>query len=189
MNLFTLMLIALSLSMDAFAIAVCNGIVYGESKRNALFAAVAFGLAQGIMPLIGYFAGSRFYDIISDYDHWIAFILLVFIGGRMLYSGIKEFNHIYIDVFTGVLTIKMIVIQAIATSIDALAVGISFAALDVDIYLAAILIAATTFICSYLGSKLGQKWGVFFKRWSTIAGGAILCLLGIKIIFEHLGIM
>ena len=188
MNFSTLFLIALSLSMDAFAVAVCNGISYGGQRRTALLTACSFGLAQGFMPVLGYFAGVSIGDTISAYDHWIAFMLLSIIGGKMLRDGIHEFNQpLIISHKQMYLGLKLVMIQAIATSIDALAVGISFAALQVNIFEAALLITITTFICSFIGSYLGQTWGIMLKRWATIVGGLILCLLGIKILAEHLG--
>lgn len=182
----TLLLIALGLSMDAFSVSVTNGLC-GKNVgiKNTLLIGLFFGGAQAIMPVIGYYAGNIFAGYIESVDHWIAFFLLGIIGLKMiLEAGDKlktpqkcEYNS---------LTVKMLFFQAIATSIDALAVGVSFAALKINIAAAAAEIGLTTFLLSLLGVFIGKKAGNILKEKAEIIGGAILILIGTKILVEHL---
>lgn len=188
MNFPTLLLIALSLSMDAFAIAIANGVAHQGRLRQVLLTALAFGIAQGLMPLLGFGLGLGFSRIISDFDHWVAFFLLALIGGKMLLEGIKELRDPN-PAPPRPLTLRMLLVQAVATSIDALAVGVSFAALQVNIAAASLLICVVTFLCCLLGGLIGSRWGSLLKKGATIVGGVILILIGLKILLEHLGIL
>lgn len=182
MNIFEILLIGLGLSMDACAVSMTNGMCYKQIKlKHTLFIGLAFGVFQGIMPLIGYYAGSVFSSQIATIDHWIALILLCIIGGKMIYDGLHHDSSCSIRP----LTFKLLLLQGIATSIDALAVGVSFAAMNVNIYLAVALIAATTFILSIIAVWLGKKVGDKLNAKAEIFGGTILVLIGLKIFVEH----
>lgn len=187
MGLMELFLIAVGLSMDAFAVAVCKGL--GMKKldlRRAGLVALFFGGFQGLMPLTGWILGSQFEQYIVSIDHWIAFLLLGYIGGKMIWDAFHDDGECECcDNFS----IKELFIMAVATSIDALAVGITFAFLRVDIGPAVAFIGSITFILSFLGVFIGFKFGSKFKSKATLAGGVILCLIGAKILLEHLGIL
>lgn len=188
MELLTLFSIALGLSMDAFAVSISNLLFYKNfTKKQAVLSAFTFGIFQGIMPVIGYFAGSLFFDIISKLDHWIAFFLLLYIGMDMILDAIKEMrkNPNNSVVTSNQYTVKTLLLQGVATSIDALAIGISFAALNINIITASIFICLTTFICCLLASFLGKKFGNLLQEKAKIFGGAVLVLIGIKILVEH----
>lgn len=187
METMTLFLTAIGLSMDACAVSISNGMCYANiTKKQILSTATAFGLFQALMPVIGYFIGLTFRDIISFLDHWIALILLGYIGGKMIFEAIKELKEPEACLTSEkTLTFKTLNLQAIATSIDALAVGIGFAVIKVDIISAAIYIGITTFICSFIGSYLGKRFGQMFKQKAEILGGAILIFIGVKIFLEH----
>lgn len=189
MGLFEILMIGIGLSMDAFAAAVCKGLNMRKvTTKNVLIIGLFFGGFQAIMPFIGYFLGKQFEAYIVSIDHWVAFILLAFIGGKMIY-----------DVLNGeegeccnqedVLKIKEVFTLAVATSIDALAVGISFAFLRVNIIEAISLIGVTTFVLASIGVMIGKKFGNKYKDKATLAGGIILILIGLKILGEHLGII
>ena len=188
MGLAELVLLAVGLSMDAFAVSICKGL--GMKKIN-LQVAVVLGLFFGGMPVIGWALGSQFIGIIGPIDHWIAFILLAFIGGKMLWEAFTEDKDE--DEGDGKdaeeLDLGEYLILAIATSIDALAVGISFAALSVDIVPAVSLIGVTTFIFSVAGVAIGHTFGARYEKPATIVGGVVLILIGLKILLEHLGIL
>lgn len=180
-----LFLIALGLSMDACAVSVCKGLSVQKLKlRHALLAGIYFGLFQGLMPLIGYALGFRFEHLIKEIDHWIAFVLLAVIGINMLRESFGETEE-HNDDFG----VKTMLVLAVATSIDALAVGIGFAFLNVNILAAAIFIALITFTLSALGTYVGHKFGERFKSKAEFAGGVILIGMGLKILLEHLGII
>lgn len=184
MGLAELVLLAVGLSMDAFAVSVCKGL--GMKKINLKVAVVLglfFGGFQAGMPVIGWALGSQFMGIIGPIDHWIAFILLAFIGGKMLWEAFTEDKDVEKIDLGEYLTL------AIATSIDALAVGISFAALSVDIVPAVSLIGVTTFIFSVAGVAIGHTFGARYEKPATIVGGVVLILIGLKILLEHLGIL
>ena len=187
MGKMTLFLTALGLSMDACAVSISNGMCYYNiSKRQIIITATAFGLFQALMPVIGYFIGLLFSHAIQALDHWIALILLGFIGGKMIFDAIKELREPEVCLTnTRTLTFNMLIIQAIATSIDALAVGISLAVMQVDIISAAFYIGVITFICCILGSYLGKCFGKMFKQKAEIFGGAILIFIFVKIFLEH----
>lgn len=188
MELFTLFLIALGLSMDAFAVSVSNGMCFKNFKKSQAFvSSFAFGIFQGLMPLIGYFAGSLFFNTISKLDHWIALILLSYIGINMILDAIKELKNKCENRKNDLndYTIKTLLLQGIATSIDALAVGISFAALNINILTATMFICGVTFICCLIGSVIGKKFGHLLQEKAKIFGGIILIFIGLKIFIEH----
>ena len=184
MSLWELFIIAVGLSMDAFAVSVCKGLsVQKVGLRHAALAGLWFGGFQALMPLLGWLLGSRFQSAIERFDHWIAFALLVFLGINMLREARGEEESV-----DGSFAWKVMLLMALATSIDALAVGVTFAFLRVTILPAVIFIGCTTFLLSALGVRLGS---VFGQRWRTAAeilGGVILILMGVKILLEHLGV-
>ena len=182
----TLFVLAVGLSMDAFAVAVCKGLAMKKmSWKNAVIVGLWFGTFQALMPVIGYFLGVSFADRIKCVDHWIAFVLLALIGGNMIREAFgKEEERASAD-----LDVKTMFIMAVATSIDALAVGVTFAFLNQNMPLAVSLIGVTTFMLSMLGVKVGNLFGVKYKSKAEFIGGLILILLGAKILLEHLGII
>ena len=184
MGFFELFLIGIGLSMDAFAVAICKGLGMERiNKRDTLLLALFFGGFQALMPLTGYLLGSRFASYIERWDHWIAFVLLAFIGGNMIRESREqeeeEIEHRYRELFT----------LAVATSIDALAVGVSFAFLGVHIAPAVTLIGCTTFVLTLVGVWVGNLFGSRYKSRAELTGGIILILIGVKILLEHLGIL
>lgn len=184
MDVLTLLLLALGLSMDAFAVSITNGMVYKNYKRkDVILAAITFGFFQGIMPIIGYFAGKQFSGLIQGLDHWIALILLGYIGGKMMWDALHEDNE---DEVSKEFKTKDLFMQGIATSIDAMAVGISFALFDLNIFAVASLIGITTCLICLLGALLGKKIGNLIKSKSLFVGGLILVLIGLKIFIEHM---
>ncbi len=187
MGIIELLLIAISLSMDAFAVSVCKGLSTARLKpKHYLIIGVWFGGFQALMPTIGYFLGSLFEKYITSIDHWVAFLLLAFIGGNMLKEGFSKDEEQAGDSFSFVTMLLL----AVATSIDALAVGITFALLpNVNIVAAVLFIGATTFILSAVGLKVGNVFGLKYKSRAEIAGGVILILIGLKILLEHLGVL
>lgn len=185
MDFITILFIAVGLAMDAFAISVTKGIVMKSIKvSNSLMIAIFFGSFQAIMPVIGWFAGLSFKTFISKFDHWIAFGLLVTIGIKMIYEAgkIKESEKSVSN-----LSIFVLFMLSIATSIDALAVGLSFAFLDISIITPAIVIGFITFILSFLGVFIGNRFGHLFEKKIEVVGGTILIAIGAKILFNHLG--
>lgn len=190
MGFVELFLIGVGLSMDAFAVAICKGLnMRGKINfKHAAIIALFFGGFQAIMPLIGYFLGIGFEKYITRIDHWIAFILLCFIGGKMIVEAIKEWNEVDKQEEDR-LDIKELFVLAVATSIDALAVGITFAFLNVNIWSAISIIGATTFVLSIIGVVIGNKFGSKYKSKAELVGGIILVLIGAKILLEHLGII
>ncbi len=184
MGLFELFAIAVGLSMDAFAVSICKGLSMKKmSWKNAIIAGLYFGGFQGLMPFIGYILGSQFESLITNIDHWIAFGLLLFIGGNMIKESRSECEEV--DASFG---FKAMITLAIATSIDALAVGITFAFLKVNIFQAITFIGVTTFIFGIIGVKIGNVFGTKYKSKAELAGGIVLILIGTKILIEHLGI-
>lgn len=183
MGLAELFILAVGLSMDAFAVSVCKGLSLGKiSGRHMCIAGAWFGGFQALMPLIGYFLGSFFAGEIERYDHWIAFVLLTLIGANM----IKEVFGTE-DELDNSMTVKSMFLLAIATSIDALAVGVTFAFLDVAIVPAVSFIGAVTFVCSAVGVKIGSIFGTRYKSRAEFCGGVILILIGLKILLEGVG--
>ncbi len=185
MGLIELLLIAVGLSMDAFAVSVCKGLSVKELRPgHALLAGLYFGGFQFLMPLLGWLLGSRFENLISSVDHWIAFLLLCAIGGNMIKEAFGKAEQLSDD-----FGFKTMLLLAVATSIDALAVGISFAVLSVRILPAAALIGVTTFCLSAAGIYIGRSFGLRYKSKAELAGGVILILIGLKILLEHLGLI
>lgn len=187
MSLWELFFIAVGLSMDAFAVSVCKGLATKEvTIKHFFIVGLWFGGFQALMPAIGYFLGSGFEQYISHLDHWIAFILLSLIGGNMIRESLSKEEESQNASFS----VKIMFVMAIATSIDALAVGITFALLpDVNIAAAVSFIGIITFILSGVGLKIGNVFGIKYKAKAEFAGGFILVLMGIKILLEHLGIL
>ena len=187
MGFLELFIIAGALAMDAFAVAMCLGL--GMKKPTIWRACVVglyFGIFQGLMPVIGYFFGSLFADKITAFDHWVAFGLLAFLGARMIFGAFKGEKDDNKGKNPDTMHPRVMVPYAVATSIDALAVGVSFAFLDVRIFWAAALIAGVTFVLSAVGVKLGHLFGAKFKTRAEFIGGLVLILVGLKILLEHL---
>ena len=187
MGIFELFLLALGLSMDAFAVSICKGLATETLRpRHMVIVGLWFGGFQALMPLLGYFLGASFQRYITAVDHWVAFVLLVLIGGNMIRESFScEAEHA-----DGSLSPAVMAPMAVATSIDALAVGITFALLpDVQIVPAVSFIGVITFLLSALGVKVGNVFGARYKSKAEFLGGAILVLLGLKILLEHLGIL
>jgi len=173
--------------MDAFAVSVSDGMCYKNLKRKqALMIAFTFGFFQAAMPTAGYFAGRFFSEYISTYDHWVALILLSVIGVSMAVEGIREIRHPHLCNPNKVFSLRMMLMQGVATSIDALAVGISLAVLNTDIVPAAAFIGLVTFVFCYCGVLLGKRFGAILESNSKILGGAILVVIGVKIFIEHM---
>lgn len=219
MGLLSIFMTAIGLSMDAVAVSIAKGMTIKKNLlRNAIKIALFFGVFQGVMPLIGWFAGRYFENYIKSFDHWIAFILLSAIGGKMIYESLKgnkerkeeneehedkieevimeiEIEEVSLDrdscdkqceIKSEELSHKSLTILAIATSIDALAVGVSFAFLDVSIIPAATIIGLTTFILCIAAVLIGKKLGCMLQKYAEIIGGVILILIGLNILIEHL---
>ena len=186
MSWIELFLIGVGLSMDAFAVSICKGLSMKKLRwRQGLLVGVFFGGFQAMMPLIGWALGRQFEKYITSVDHWIAFILLGYIGGKMIWDGFHGEDETCPSGFD----LKELTMMAIATSIDALAVGITFAFLQVDILPAVSLIGLTTVTISLGGVWIGHRFGSKYKDKATLAGGIILCLIGLKILLEHLGML
>lgn len=186
MTLFNLFLIAMGLSMDAFAVSVCKGLAMKKATLpKAVAIGIWFGGFQALMPLIGYLLGSRYEKYITPIDHWIAFLLLSLIGGDMIKESFSRTE----EVTSGTLHFKEMLLLSVATSIDALAAGITFAFLRVEILPAVEFIGITTLVLSVSGTKVGNLFGRRFKSPAELAGGILLILLGCKILLEHLGIL
>ena len=185
MGFIELLLIAVGLSMDAFAVSVCKGLsVKKVGVKHAALAGLYFGGFQFLMPVIGYLLGFRFESVIESIDHWVAFVLLAFIGGNMIKESLGKAEELNDD-----FGVKTMLLMAIATSIDALAVGITFAFLEVQILPAAGLIGVTTFLLSFVGIYIGNAFGTRYKSKAELAGGIILVVIGVKILLQHLGII
>ena len=190
MGLIEVCFIAVGLSMDAFAVSICKGLACREQNlRNNLLAGLYFGGFQGLMPAIGWLLGVRFSEAITSIDHWIAFVLLSFIGGSMIRESRSGAEEEELDASFG---FRAMLPLAVATSIDALAVGVSFAFLGMtgrEILGAAALIGAVTFVLSAVGVRVGSVFGSRFKSRAELCGGVILIFIGLKILLEHLGIL
>nr|WP_302639920.1 manganese efflux pump MntP family protein [uncultured Agathobaculum sp.] len=186
MGLLELFVIAVGLSMDAFAVSICKGLSVRELKpKHALTVGVYFGGFQMLMPLIGFALGVRFQSFITSIDHWIAFVLLGLIGANMIRESREQDEENLSDSFSFGTMLPL----AVATSIDALAVGVTFAFLQVSILPAVCFIGATTFILSCIGIRIGHVFGLKYKSRAELFGGAVLILMGIKILLEHLGVL
>ena len=185
MNVLEILLIGVGLSMDAFAVSICKGLCMPKlTFKNMLIVGVWFGGFQALMPLIGYFLGSFFADMITKYAHWIAFVLLIIIGGNMIKEAMGEEEKV-----DACMDAKEMFILAIATSIDALAVGVTFAFLKVQIVPAVSFIGCVTFVCSAIGVKIGSIFGSKYRSKAEFCGGVILILIGLKILLNGLGII
>lgn len=186
MGFWELLLLAVGLSMDAFAVSICKGLAMDRvTLKKACIPGLWFGGFQGGMPLLGWLLGSRFTSYITSVDHWIAFLLLGILGFNML----REAKSGQAEEADASLGFRVMLAMAVATSIDALAVGITFAFLEVDILPAVSFIALVTFLFSAVGVKLGSLFGTRFKAKAEALGGVILILLGVKILLEHLGVL
>lgn len=186
MGLLELFILAVGLSMDAFAVSVCKGLAMPKiTVKKTLIVGLWFGGFQALMPTIGYFLGVQFRDKITAIDHWIAFILLGIIGANMINEACSNDCEAESDS----LDVRTMFLLAVATSIDALAVGITFAFLNVQFASAVSFIGVTTFALSSVGVKIGNVFGTHYKAKAEFAGGVILILLGLKILLEHLGIL
>ena len=182
MGAWELFVLAVGLSMDAFAVSICKGLSLGKIKvKHMCIAGIWFGGFQALMPLIGYFLGRLFADMITKYDHWIAFILLLFIGGNMIKEAVGDEEHVDAS-----MDVKGMFILAVATSIDALAVGVTFAFLKVAIVPAVSFIGIVTFVCSAAGVKIGSIFGTKYSKKAELFGGVVLIFIGIKILVEGL---
>ena len=186
MGVLELLLLSIGLAMDAFAVSICKGISMRKMNwKKAIIIGLYFGGFQALMPTLGYFLGTAFQSLITSVDHWIAFVLLGIIGGEM----IKESFEIDSENQNDDVSFKTMIILAIATSIDALAVGITFAFLNVNLGLAVSLIGIITFILAVAGTKIGNRFGDKYEKKAEFVGGVILILLGVKILLEHLNII
>ena len=186
MSLIELFLIAVGLAMDAFAVAVCKGLAMPKmSWKGAAIVGLYFGGFQALMPFLGYLLGAGFKDAISAYDHWVAFILLALIGGNM----IRESREDEEESLDASLSFRSMVLLAIATSIDALAVGVTLAFLDVPILSSVCFIGVVTFCLSLVGVKAGNVFGCKYKSKAEFVGGLVLILIGLKILLEHMGVI
>ena len=187
MSFVEILLIGVGLSMDAFSVSICKGLTTKQfSWRMALICGLWFGFFQALMPVIGFFLGAQFEQYITAVDHWIAFGLLFLIGANMIREALSKKEDEPADSSLG---FKTMLLLAIATSIDALAVGISFACIQVKIWSSVLIIGITTFVFSIVGVKIGNVFGSKFEKSAGIVGGIILILIGLKILLEHLEII
>ena len=188
MGIIELLLLSVGLGMDAFAVSVCKGISMKKMDwKKACIVGLYFGGFQALMPVIGYFLGTSFQSIITNIDHWVAFVLLGIIGGKMIQEAFQKDNDE--EEYSSDVSVKTMLILSVATSIDALAVGITFAFLNVNLLLAITFIGLITFLLSVVGTKIGNRFGDKYKGKAEFIGGIILILIGFKILFEHLGII
>ena len=186
MGAIEILLISIGLAMDAFAVSVCKGLAMKKmSWKKAIIIGLYFGIFQAVMPVLGYFLGTTFERFITNVDHWVAFILLVGIGINMVKEAFNKESENRNDN----VDMKTMLVLSIATSIDALAIGITFACLKIHIVMPVITIGLITFIISVIGVKIGNRFGNKYEKKAEIIGGVILILLGIKILLEHLGII
>lgn len=186
MGFLELFLIAVGLSMDAFAVAICKGLSVRKLKlSHMLITGAYFGVFQAVMPIVGYYLGQTFESYITSFDHWIAFVLLSLIGANMIRESFSKEE----DEYNASFSFKTMLPLAVATSIDALAVGVTFGLMQgVNIFSAVGLIGVTTFVLSFVGVKIGNVFGSKYKSKAELVGGIILILMGIKILLEHLGV-
>ena len=191
MKLYEIILIGVGLAMDAFAVSICKGLSMKKINWKSTiiiaiyFGSIYFGLFQAIMPIFGYLLGSSFSVIVQKIDHWIAFVLLTIIGGNMIRESRDDEDEKRNDK----VDFKTMILLAIATSIDALAVGVTFAFFEVNIFISSIIIGIITLILSFLGVIIGNRFGDKFQNKAEFAGGIILIFIGLKILLEHLGIL
>ena len=190
MGIAELLLIAVGLSMDAFAVSICRGLGMRRlNLRTAAVLALFFGCFQALMPLVGWALGSQLMWLIAPVDHWVAFVLLAFIGGKMLWEASHEDDEGCGCEDTSAIDLREFLVLAVATSIDALAAGISFAALNVDIVASVSLIGVITFALSFVGVAVGHFFGARYERPASVVGGVVLILIGLKVLLEHLGVL
>ena len=190
MGILELFLIGVGLSMDAFAVAICQGLQMQRFNwKNAAVIALFFGGFQALMPLTGWLLGSQFAGYIQSIDHWVTFVLLGLIGGNMIREALSSEEEESVCASGEVLDYRQLFLMAIATSIDALAVGVTFAFLEVAILSAIVIIGCTTFCLSFSGVAVGNFFGARYKKRAELTGGVILVLLGVKILLEHLGVL
>lgn len=183
MGTIEILLISIGLAMDAFAVSICKGLSMKKMNwKKAFIVALYFAIFQALMPTLGFFLGTNFKDVVTRIDHWLAFILLVAIGVNMLKEAFSKGNESFDDD----VGFKTMIVLALATSIDALAIGITFAFLRVSLIFSVVMIGVITFIISFAGVKIGNKFGNKYEKKAEIFGGGILILLGIKILVEHL---
>lgn len=188
MKLTELILLSISLAMDAFSVSVCKGLSMKRiDYRGGAATALSFGIFQAVMPVIGYFLGSSFASYITSFSHWVAFVLLGFIGGKMIWEAFHDDDDKKESAYR--FNFKELIILSIATSIDALAVGIVFAAENVNIILSVTLIGIITAVLSFAGVIIGNKFGSRYEKKAEVAGGLVLVCLGIKILLEGLGVI
>lgn len=188
MGIIGLILLSAGLAMDAFSVAVCKGLSMKKLNiRSGIIIALFFGVFQGAMPLIGYFLGSRFSGYINSVSHWVAFILLGIIGGKMIWEAFHDEETETETEYK--LALGELTVLSVATSIDALAVGIVFAAAKVNLILSVIMIAVITFVISFAGVVIGNKFGSRFEKKAEITGGVILILIGLKMLLDGLDII
>lgn len=188
MSTIEIVLVGVSLAMDAFAVSTCKGLSMPKiNYKHALIIALFFGVFQAVMPLIGWLLGSAFEKYITTFDHWIAFGLLLLLGVKALVDAIKDKDDDEKNEYK--LDFKELTVLAIATSIDALAVGVTFAFLQVSLALSVSLIGVITFVLCLIGVMIGNKFGSKWKKPASIAGGVVLILMGVKILLEHLGVI
>ncbi len=191
MQLYELILLAVGLAGDACAAAICKGLATPKLRlKHMLITGLWFGGFQALMPVIGYIPvkllGPAMEKYITEIDHWVAFGVLAFLGVKMIYEALLGEEDECVDCSFAP---RAMVVMAVATSIDALAVGVTFALTDANIVIAALLIGVITFILSALGVKIGNAFGVKYKKYATLAGGIVLVLIGLKILLEHLGVI
>ena len=193
MDIISLLAISVALSMDAFSVSICKGLATKQfSFKTALLCGLWFGGFQALMPLIGYFLGAQFEHLITAFDHWIAFGLLLVIGVNMIREALSEEEstdngqQTTVECASNCTGFKTMLMMAIATSIDALAVGVSFAFLKVNIWFSVLVIGITTFLFSFAGVRIGNIFGSRYSKIAEITGGVILIILGVKILLEHL---
>lgn len=185
MSIVELFILAVGLAMDAFAVSICKGLSLGKINwKHMCIAGAWFGGFQALMPMIGYFFGSVFTDMITKYDHWAAFVLLGIIGANMIKESFEKEKEVDAS-----MTVRTMLLLAVATSIDALAVGITFAFMKVNILVAVLFIGAITFACSALGVKVGSIFGTKYKAKAELFGGMVLVLIGLKILLEGIGVI
>ncbi len=185
MNLLSLTLIGVGLSIDSLAASITTGACTKNIKlKHVLKVATFMAIFQGTMPLFGWLIGSSFKNIVEDYDHWVAFVLLLGIGGKLIYDGLK--NKVETEVKTDVTKNTLLVCMALATSIDAMILGIGFGIIDINIWLAMIVIGSITFLFSSIGVFVGEKLGNKINKGIEVSGGIFLICIGVKILIEHL---
>lgn len=186
MKFYEIVGIGVGLAMDAFAVSICKGLSMKKlSRKKAMVIALYFGIFQALMPVLGYFLGSAFSSFVHSVDHWIAFILLTIIGGKMIKDSTEDETKNRDDK----IDVKTMLVLAVATSIDALAVGVTFAFFKVNLLLSISIIGVITFVLSFMGVIIGNKFGDKFQHKAELAGGIVLVIIGLKILLEHLGLL